>query len=378
MRMHLGDIADFINGYGFKQTDWNNDGLPIIRIQNLTDESKPFNRTILNTDKKYIVERGDILVSWSATLGVFEWSREKALLNQHIFKVIPNSQLIDKKYLFYSLQNALSEMNKHLHGATMRHINRKEFVNTKINVPSLDEQRRIAKILDKANAIKCFESLSLEKVEELKRQLFIDRFGKRNEPYEKFQCSLLSDCAIQITDGEHQTPRRSSTGHHLLSARNIKNGYICLKDVDYVDQEEFNRISKRCCASQGDILISCSGTIGRVSQVRGKHSFVMVRSAALVKPDQSKILPDFLEAVLSSPYLQAQMQRASNKSSQANLFQGKIKELKIFIPPISKQKSFCEELRNVIFLKENFSKKLNHLNDLNISTSNILLTNNKL
>lgn len=67
----LGDVAQFVNGAAFKPEDWGNDGLPIIRIQNLTDRTKLFNRTNREVSKRLYVQPGDLLVSWSATLGVF-------------------------------------------------------------------------------------------------------------------------------------------------------------------------------------------------------------------------------------------------------------------------------------------------------------------
>ena len=78
----LGDVADFVNGAAFKPEDWGDDGHPIIRIQNLTDRSKPFNRTRRSVNERLYVNPGDLLVSWSATLGVFEWDRaETGVLN---------------------------------------------------------------------------------------------------------------------------------------------------------------------------------------------------------------------------------------------------------------------------------------------------------
>ena len=81
----IGEASDFVNGCAFKPADWTGEGKPIIRIQNLTDPDKPFNRTEREVAAKYHISAGDLLVSWSATLGVFQWSGEDALLNQHIF-----------------------------------------------------------------------------------------------------------------------------------------------------------------------------------------------------------------------------------------------------------------------------------------------------
>ena len=118
----LGDIAEFVNGAAFKPEDWGDVGKKIIRIQNLTDKSKPYNRTNRQVGAQFQVQFGDLLVSWSATLGVFEWDdTEVGLLNQHIFRVRPDSSKVEKRYLRHALELALLDMRKHLHvGARLK------------------------------------------------------------------------------------------------------------------------------------------------------------------------------------------------------------------------------------------------------------------
>ena len=82
--VRLGDIATYINGYAFKPTDWSSEGVPIIRIQDLTQSHTNPNYFSGDIDKKYLVKNGDLLVSWAATLDAFIWTREDAWLNQHI------------------------------------------------------------------------------------------------------------------------------------------------------------------------------------------------------------------------------------------------------------------------------------------------------
>ena len=121
MKKKLGKVAQFINGKAFKPSDWEPNGRKIIRIQNLTDSSKAYNRTTLDVESKYLVNPGDLLVSWSASLGVFIWNQlETAVLNQHIFKVVPDLNIVNKSYLYYALDLALINMNRFLHGSTMK------------------------------------------------------------------------------------------------------------------------------------------------------------------------------------------------------------------------------------------------------------------
>lgn len=150
----VGDLAEYINGYAFKPADRDASGTPIIRIQNLTDESKPFNYTNIDVPKKYEVLNGDLLVSWSATLDAFIWRKEKAWLNQHIFKVEAEQRLFHYGLLYYWMKIAIAEMvnTEHLHGSTMKHINRGPFLAHPTKIPPINEQVRLFDKLEELNS----------------------------------------------------------------------------------------------------------------------------------------------------------------------------------------------------------------------------------
>lgn len=152
----------------------------------------------------------------------------------------------------------------------------------------------------------------------------------------------LDEVASKITDGEHQTPRRVEAGIKLLSARNVQDGYLDFRNVDYIDEQEYSRIAKRCNPERDDILISCSGSIGRVAIVETDEPLGLVRSAALVKLRKDKVKPKFLEAYLRTPFMNRLMVKSSRSSSQANLFQGPIRALPIFVPPLEVQRLYIE------------------------------------
>ena len=138
----IGDAADYINGRGFKPSEWEVKGLPIIRIQNLNNPKAPYNYTSEEFKQCYKIENGDLLFSWSASLGVYIWKEDEAWLNQHIFKVIPK-EYVTKKYLYYSLQNTIAEFYNKTHGSGMVHITKKKFEATRFLLPPLPEQRAI-------------------------------------------------------------------------------------------------------------------------------------------------------------------------------------------------------------------------------------------
>lgn len=142
--------ARFINGAPFKPSDWGDDGKPIVRIAQLTgsDFDNFYDGEI---DRRYEIEDGDLLFSWSATLDSFVWNRGPALLNQHIFKVMPFDNTY-KGFLYYSLKHYSSIWaDMDAHGSTMRHI-KKESLGNKIWLPDFETQRAITKFLDAETA----------------------------------------------------------------------------------------------------------------------------------------------------------------------------------------------------------------------------------
>ncbi|EPM5537316.1 restriction endonuclease subunit S [Vibrio cholerae] len=148
----------------------------------------------------------------------------------------------------------------------------------------------------------------------------------------------LKSLSSKITDGEHKTPTREESGRYLLSARNVRDGYLSLDNVDYVGEEEYQKLRKRCDPNKGDVLISCSGSVGRISLVDADDKYVMVRSAALVKVIDDFLLNSYLVYVLQSPELQKRIEESSKSTAQSNLFLGPIKELEIPLPSMEEQK----------------------------------------
>ncbi|MDO4232055.1 MAG: restriction endonuclease subunit S [Lautropia sp.] len=200
----IGETGRYINGFAFKPNHRNSKGLPIVRIQNLTDESKPLNKTTLAVSEDHKIDSGDMLVSWSATLDVYVWNRGPALVNQHIFKVSPNENLISRKLLFHWLRQAIQELKdtEHLHGSTMLHINRAPFMAHRVPMPPFAEQTRI-----------------VEKLEELLSQLDAGaaELQAAQKKLEQYRQSLLKAAVEgQLTAGWRARNKPAESGKQLL------------------------------------------------------------------------------------------------------------------------------------------------------------------
>ena len=158
----------------------------------------------------------------------------------------------------------------------------------------------------------------------------------------------LQTICKKITDGEHKTPKRVTDycGFFLLSARNVRDGYISLNDVDYVNKTEYLNISKRCNPVKNDILISCSGSVGRCCTVDDDNNYVMVRSAAMISPIQCN--SKYIMYAIQSPMVQKQISEKIKQAVQANLFQGAIRELLIPVPTLEEQFRIVNQIETIL------------------------------
>ena len=188
-------------------------------------------------------------------------------------------------------------------------------------------------------------------------------------------CNLAS-VSSKITDGDHLTPRRTKQGYFLLSARNIRDSYIDLSDVDYVGFEEYNRMRKRCAPQVGDLLISCSGHgLGRISAVPENLECVLVRSAALVKLDPKKADCYFTQYWLQGSHAQNQISCSKSLAAQPNLFINSIAKLRCPLPNgLNEQRAIATALSNVDALITTLDQLLAKKRDLKQAAMQQLLT----
>lgn len=204
----LDELATFQNGRAFKKPEWKTAGLPIIRIQNLNDCNAAFNYTPEEHEPQFKIQDGDLLFAWAASLGVYLWKRGDAWLNQHIFRVAPETG-VEKLYLYYLLQNTIDHFYAKTRGSGMVHITKGELVGTQLPLPPLAEQHRIvAKIEELFSELDAGEASLRQARQQLgiyRQSLLKQAFeGKLTEQWRKQNPDLLGmiDCAQTKLDSE--------------------------------------------------------------------------------------------------------------------------------------------------------------------------------
>ena len=145
---YVGDVCNPINGRAFKPVEWSDKGTPIIRIQNLKNTGALFNYFIGDVEPKFHVETGDLLFAWSGTpgtsFGAHIWTGPAGALNQHIFNVRFNPNLIRPSFFREVLNQNVSEYVRQAQGGVgLAHITKPKFLGSMIPLPPLAEQERI-------------------------------------------------------------------------------------------------------------------------------------------------------------------------------------------------------------------------------------------
>ena len=148
-RLPMSQIGEYLNGFAFKPSDWQEKGLPIIKIKEMGNGIS--NDTPRNNGErvpeKYLIKAGDILFSWSATLMAIIWDNEDGWLNQHLFKVTP-AEGIGREYLLQSIQHTIDEFKNLTTGSTMKHIQRGKLDQVYANVPTSEIMEMFGKICE--------------------------------------------------------------------------------------------------------------------------------------------------------------------------------------------------------------------------------------
>ena len=344
----LDDIFNFKNGRSFKKTEWKENGLPIIRIQNLNNANASFNYFEGEYDSSIEVNNGDLLFSWSGTVGTsfgaHIWERDKGVLNQHIFKLTKKSE-IDTRYAFYCLKHITKLIEQSVVGAVgIRHVTKKNLVEFEIPLPSLAEQERIVAKLDAAFA----------EIDEA-----INAAIAKETEVQKLKASLLSsslsgDAVMWKTQKLSDVIEKGETVNPTINP-DTKFSYI---DVSSVDRKNFS-ISKtqtlrgkdapsraRRLVRMGDVLFATiRPTLQRIAIVPEKLNGEVCSTGYIVlRPKASIICSKFIFYYMLSEKVNTQMEELQTGASYPAVNDTQVKNLLISFPSLAEQQLISARL----------------------------------
>ena len=347
----LGDIATYINGYAFKPKDRGSKGLPIIRIQDLTGNS--YDKGYYDGDypSKIEINNGDILISWSASLGVYIWNSGKALLNQHIFKVDFDKEAINKDYFVCAVQFSLRKLKNLTHGATMKHIVKKDFENTLIPYPDSETQQKIASTLDNLKRIIKFRKLELTKLDELIKARFVEMFGNYPNNEKSWPVGKIKDLVLDVRYGTSKKATDGTSGKYpYLRMNNITyDGNLNLSDLKTIDLplEDLEKYT----VQKGDLLFNRTNSrdlVGKTCVYDLDKTMVLAGFIIRVRLDTTVANPVFVSKFLNTGYSKLLLRTiCKNASGQSNINAKEMQNIKIYVPPISLQNEFANFVQQV-------------------------------
>lgn len=351
----LGSVATYINGRAFKPSEWESTGLPIVRIQNLTDKNAKCHYSSAAYEEKYKIHNGDLLFAWSASLGAHIWNQNDAWLNQHIFKVIPNDN-IDKIYLYYYLQKVIAELYLKTHGSGMVHITKGPFMNTSIPVPSYTEQSRIVAHIEElfSELDKAVDTLKTTKkqLEVYRQAILVNAFrAVANSTHLKigYVCAKIVDCP-------HSTPKWEKNGKLCLRTTNFKRGYLDLQSPNYVSEETFNDRNRRIIPQPGDVLYSREGSVLGIACTIPSNVYPCLGQRMMLLRSGEKLNNRYLMHYLNSPMVTNHVIATKGGTGSPHINVGDIKEFQIPIPSLEEQSNIVRQIEEQLSSCDNVEK----------------------
>ena len=359
----LGDIATYINGYAFKPQDWSDEGIPIIRIQDLTGNSYQANRYNGEYASKYEVNDGDVLISWSASLGVYIWHGEKAVLNQHIFKVVFDKERISKDFFVHQVGLILENAASDAHGATMKHLTKPVFDALPFYLPPYEKQCEIAEVLDKVTSLISLRKQQLAKLDELVKARFVEMFGTYPKNENGFPVAVISDVAnvsvgVVIKPAQYYVTEECG----IKAFRSLNIGEMYIKDSDWVYfSTEGNESNKKSQLHENDLLIVRSGAPGTSCVVTKEFEGCNAVDVIIAHPNLSKVNPWYLCAYINYPHGKKQIEEGTGGAAQQHFNVGKCNNLKVLLPPLEPQNQFAAFVERVNQQKQTVQQSLEKL-----------------
>ncbi|MCI6696720.1 MAG: restriction endonuclease subunit S [Solobacterium sp.] len=255
---------------------------------------------------------------------------------------------IDKEYFCYAIRNSLSAMSQQTHGATMKHITKKDFDNILIPYPDLNVQRQIANNLETVNEL--IESYEKELIllEQLVKARFVEMFGDINNNIYDYDIRCLNDVCEFIKDGTHQTPiytQDKENGYKFMSSKDVVLGSIDWNHLKYIPEDLHKELYKHISPRRGDILLAKNGTTGIAAMVDRDEVFDIYVSLAILRP--LNINSTYLLFAINSNTTKRQFDACLKGIGVPNLHLGEIKKAKIIVPPLDKQIDFEKYAKQV-------------------------------
>lgn len=286
----------------------------------------------------------------------------KSWVNNHAHVLAENGNALLEflNYYFY-----LTDIRKYISGTTRGKLNKQNFLNIPIPLPSLPIQHKIVEVLEEADNLRKLRQQADEKMKDLIPSLFVQMFGDPATNSKKWEIKSLEEVCIKITDGSHRTPKLLNTGYPFLTVTNINNGDFDYTNVNYISEEDFKDLVKNDCKPlKSDVLFSKDGTIGKVIEIKEEKEIAILSSLAILRPSPNLINSTYLAKVATSDFFINQAKGKQSGSALRRIILRSLKSVKIPLPPFPLQQEFAKLVEDIETEKQRQAESRKKLDEL--------------
>lgn len=272
-----------------------------------------------------------VLLSSRAPIGKVALLGNSMYCNQGFKNLICNEEIVNPEYIYYWLSSKKEYLNSLGRGATFKEISKKIVEDIEVPVQTLEEQKKIVNVLNKAQELIDKRKEQIEFLDELVKSRFIEMFGNPLNNSKGWEKTTLDYYSNLVTYGLTVRPDYIDTGIPLISAKEISSGVVGYNEAPKISIEDFSRLSEKGKPKKNDILFSKTGSIGHCALVDTEEIFAITQNAARISLNLDIINPLWCLYYLRTDYIQSWCQKKSKGNAVKDFQLQDMKKIPIFI-----------------------------------------------
>ena len=317
---------------------------------------------VKNSSAKMVAKGSILLAMYGATVGRMALLGIDATTNQAICNITPDSNIAFTKYVYYALLSKVPEFLKSAVGGAQPNISQGIIRETQIPLPPLAEQKRIAAILDKADAIRRKRQQAIKLADDFLRSVFLDMFGDPVSNPKGWPCLKLESLVSKpITYGILKPEEFVPNGIPMLRIQDLTQGIIDTASEFHLVSEKLSCQYKRTILEGGEIVISLVGSIGIVARVPYElHGANVHRNLGVIQLKDSSIA-EYITSFMQLPQFMQILERVSKGGVHKLLNLADVKEIEIPMPTLDVIEKYTEiklHLKGLVTKCESAKKEL--------------------
>lgn len=311
---------------------------------------------VKKSSAKIVSKNSLLLAMYGATVGEVSQLLFDATTNQAICNILPDPEICDVNYLYRYLQFSKSLLLNRRVGGGQPNISQGVIKDLEVPLPPLSEQKRISKILDKADELRQKRQQSIEKLDELLQATFIDMFGDPLTNQKNWEISKLVNEIELIQIGPFGTQLHQEdyveNSIPLINPSHIRNGKIFPDNKLTVSEEKYHQLPQYHMKTN-DVIVGRRGEMGRCAVVTERENGYFCGTGSLfLRMNEKNLNATFLSFILSSNSIKKLLENSSQGVTMANLNKKIVSEIPLIMPNIDLQSKFGEFVDSINLQKQ--------------------------